>query len=105
MQELRQQCSERSPVVAIGKNAGVKMGNHLVRKRDLGLRPLAGPQRDVAARDLRVGALARGHGAALRRLDPCARLWAVQPSCAVGANLLARPATDALSWRGAATRH
>ena len=65
MQELRQQCSERSPVVAIGKNAGVKMGNHLVRKRDLGLRPLAGPQRDVAARDLRVGALARGHGSEL----------------------------------------
>ena len=62
MQELRQQCSERSPVVAIGKNAGVKMCDHLVGKRDFGLRPLAGPQRDVAARDLGVGALAGGHG-------------------------------------------
>ena len=62
MQELRQQCSERSPVVAIGKNAGVKMGNHLVRKRDLGLRPLAGAQRDVATCYFGVGALARGHG-------------------------------------------
>ena len=62
MQELRQQCSERSPVVAIGKHTGVKMGNHLVRKRDLGLRPLAGAERHVAGRDLGVGALARGHG-------------------------------------------
>ena len=65
MQELRQQCSERSPVVTIGKHTGVEMGNHLVRKGDLGLRPLAGPQRDVAARDLGVGALARGHGSEL----------------------------------------
>ena len=65
MQELRQQCSERSPVVAIGKNAGVKMGNHLVRKRDLGLRPLAGAQGHVARRYFGVGALAAGHGAAL----------------------------------------
>ena len=62
MQELRQQCSERSPVVAIGKNAGVKMGNHLVRKRDLGLRPLAGAERHVAGSYFRVGALAAGHG-------------------------------------------
>ena len=42
----------------------MKMGYHLVGKRDLGLRPLAGAQGHVAARDLRVGALARGHGAA-----------------------------------------
>ena len=108
MQELRQQCSERSPVVAIGKNAGVKMGNHLVRKRDLGLRPLAGPQRDVATRDLRVGALARGHGAALQTSScSCARarLWVVQPYALWVQILLDGRATDALSWRGAATRH
>ena len=105
MQELRQQCSERSPVVAIGKNAGVKMGNHLVRKRDLGLRPLAGAQRHVARRDLGVGALARGHGSddvdlfVSRAIMGCATfaLW-VQI-------LLDGRATDALSWRGAATRH
>ena len=42
----------------------MKMGNHLVRKRDLGLRPLAGAQRDVAGSYFRVGALAAGHGAA-----------------------------------------
>ena len=61
MQELRQQCSERSPVVAVRQDARMKMRDDLVRERDLGLRPLAGPQRDVARRDLRVGALARGH--------------------------------------------
>ena len=71
MQELRQQCSERSPVVTIGKHTGVEMGNHLVRKRDLGLRPLAGAQGHVARRHLRVGALAAGHGYVTRRLDPC----------------------------------
>ena len=100
MQELRQQCSERSPVVAIGKNAGVKMGNHLVRKRDLGLRPLAGPQRDVAARDLRVGALARGHGSddvdlfVSRAIMGCATL------CAVGADTPRRPRNGCaqLAW-------
>ena len=71
MQELRQQCSERSPVVAIGKNAGVEMGYHLVGKRNFGLRPLAGPQGHVARRDLGVGALARGHASVPRRLDAC----------------------------------
>ena len=40
----------------------MKMGYHLVGKRDFGLRPLAGAQGHVTARDLRVGALARGHG-------------------------------------------
>ena len=64
MQELRQQCSERSPVVAIGKNARMKMGYHLVGKRDFGLRPLAGAQGHVARRYFGVGALAAGHGAA-----------------------------------------
>ena len=39
----------------------MEVRDDLVRERDLGLRPLAGPQRDVARRDLRVGALARGH--------------------------------------------
>ena len=62
MQELRQQCSERSPVVAIGKNARMKMGYHLVGKRNFGLRPLAGAQGDVAGSYFRVGALAAGHG-------------------------------------------
>ena len=64
MQELRQQCSERSPVVAVRQDAGVEVGYHLVRERDLGLRPLAGAQRDVAGSYFRVGALAAGHGAA-----------------------------------------
>ena len=64
MQELRQQCSERSPVVAIGKNARMKMGYHLVGKHNFGLRPLARPQGDVAGSYFRVGALAAGHGAA-----------------------------------------
>ena len=62
MQELRQQCSERSPVITIGKDARMKMCDDLIGKRDLGLRPLAGPQGHVARRDLGVGALARGHG-------------------------------------------
>ena len=43
----------------------MEVRDDLVGKRDLGLRPLAGPQRDVAARDLGVGALARGHGSEL----------------------------------------
>ena len=71
MQQLREQRSQRSAIITIGKNTGVKMGYHLVRKRDLGLRPLAGPQGHVARRDLRVGALAAGHGYVTRRLDPC----------------------------------
>ena len=40
----------------------MKMGYNLIGKRDFGLRPLPGPQRDVARRDLGVGALAAGHG-------------------------------------------
>ena len=40
----------------------MKMGYHLVGKRDFGLRPLPRPQGHVARRDLRVGALAAGHG-------------------------------------------
>ena len=91
MQELRQQCSERSPVVAIGKNAGVKMGNHLVRKRDLGLRPLPRPQGHVARRDLGVGALARGHGCA-----SAAWLALAAPGfCNPDALWIAGPRTDA----------
>ena len=78
MQELRQQCSERSPVVAIGKNAGVEMCDHLVGERDFGLRPLAGAQGHVARRDLGVGALARGHA----RLLTAACASDAPPGCA-----------------------
>jgi hypothetical protein len=42
----------------------MKMGYHLVGKRNFGLRPLARPQGDVAGSYFRVGALATGHGAA-----------------------------------------
>ena len=51
----------------------MKMGYHLVGKRDLGLRPLAGAQGHVAGRDLGVGALARGHGLELQQICACAR--------------------------------
>ena len=64
MQQLGQQRSQRRPVVTIGKNAGMKMCDHLVGKRDFGLRPLPRPQGDVAGSYFGVGALATGHGAA-----------------------------------------
>ena len=95
MQELRQQCSERSPVVAIGKNAGVKMGNHLVRKRDLGLRPLAGAQGDVGTGHFRVGALARGHGLTSSRLTSARGL--VQPPMRCGLQISSPDAQPMLS--------
>ena len=61
MQQLREQRSQRSAIITIGKNTGVKMRYNLIGKRDFGLRPLAGAQGHVARRDLGVGALARGH--------------------------------------------
>ena len=78
MQELRQQCSERSSVVTIRQDARMKMGYHLVGERDFGLRPLAGAQGHVARRDLGVGALARGHA----RLLTAACASDAPPGCA-----------------------
>ena len=103
MQELREQRSQSGPVVTIGKHTGVKMGNHLVRKRDLGLRPLAGAQGHVARRDLRVGALARGHDLELQQIYACSRdVRVVQLLCCdpqPTRRLRSASASNFLPWR------
>ena len=81
------------------------MRDHLIGERDLGLRPLPGAQRDVARRDLGVGALARGHGSDDVDLFVSRAIMGCATQCAVGADLLAGRTTDPLSRRGAATRH
>ena len=78
MQQLREQRSQRSAIITIGKNTGVKMRYNLIGKRDFGLRPLAGAQGHVARRDLGVGALARGHA----RLLTAACASDAPPGCA-----------------------
>ena len=106
MQQLRQQRSERGPIITIGKNAGVEVGNHLVREGDLGLRPLAGPQGTSLDATFAWGRLREDMVRAAADLSVRARLWVVQPK-ALWLQILELDGSARMrkAARGAATRN